>query len=74
MIYAELERHNQYRMGKVVWRGSLAGVFVYASVGVFGYLTFYDRPDELLKQNILLADYGINVAIIIVRLVGIFNP
>jgi amino acid permease len=74
MIYAELERRNQYRMGKVVWRGSLAGVFVYASVGVFGYLTFYDRPDELLKQNILLADYGINVAIIIVRLVGIFNP
>jgi len=61
-------------MGKVVWRGSLAGVFLYASVGVFGYLTFYDRPDELLKQNILLADYGINVAIIIVRGVGFSHP
>lgn len=36
-------------MQKVVWRGSLAGVFLYASVGVFGYLTFYNRPEELLK-------------------------
>jgi amino acid permease len=50
----------------VVWRGTIAGVFLYASVGVFGYLTFYNRPEELLKQNILLADYGINIAIIIV--------
>jgi amino acid permease len=67
MIYHELERRNQQRMGKVVWRGSIAGIILYASVGVFGYLTFYNRPDELMKQNILLADYGLNIAIIIVR-------
>ena len=53
-------------MKKVVWRGSIAGVFLYASVGIFGYLTFYNRPQELMKQNILLADYGLNAAIILV--------
>ena len=68
MIYQELERRNQKRMGKVIWRGSLAGVFLYASVGVFGYLTFYNRPDQLMNQNILLADYQMNIAIIIVIL------
>jgi hypothetical protein len=55
-------------MKVVVWRGSIAGVFLYASVGVFGYLTFYNRPEELMKQNILIADYGINVAIILVTI------
>ena len=49
MIYYELDRRDQRRMKKVVWRGSIAGVFLYAFVGVFGYLTFYNRPDELLK-------------------------
>ena len=66
MIYQELERRNQPTMKKVVWRGSIAGVFLYASVGIFGYLTFYNRPQELMKQNILLADYGLNAAIILV--------
>jgi hypothetical protein len=55
-------------MKSVVWRGSIVGVFFYASVGVFGYLTFYDKPDELRKQNILLAPYGNNIAIILVSL------
>jgi amino acid permease len=54
-------------MKVVVWQGTLAGVILYASVGVFGYLTFEKRPEELMKQNILLADYGVNIAIIIVR-------
>jgi len=53
-------------MKQVVWRGSLAGVFLYASVGVFGYLTFFDNRKELEKKNILLTPYGNNVAIIIV--------
>jgi hypothetical protein len=52
-------------MGKVVWRGSMAGIFLYASVGIFGYLTFYNKPEELFKQNILLADYHMNIAVII---------
>jgi amino acid permease len=52
----------------VVWRGSIAGVFLYASVGVFGYLTFYKMPEELKKQNILLAPYGNNIAIILVSI------
>ena len=73
MIYQELERKNQTRMSKVVWRGSVAGVILYASVGIFGYLTFYNRPDELLKQNILLADYGMNVAIIIGQFTSFFS-
>jgi hypothetical protein len=53
-------------MKQVVCRGSLAGVFLYASVGVFGYLTFYNNRKELEKKNILLTPYGSNVAIIIV--------
>jgi len=53
-------------MKQVVCRGSLAGVFLYASVGIFGYLTFYDNRKELEKKNILLTPYGSNVAIIIV--------
>ena len=57
----------------VVWRGSIAGVFLYASVGVFGYLTFYNKPQELQKQNILLAPYGNNIAIIIVRVLIVMN-
>jgi len=65
MIYNELESKNRKRMSKVVWRGSMAGIFLYASVGVFGYLTFYNKPAELLKQNILLADYNSNAAVII---------
>lgn len=60
-------------MKKVVWRGSIAGVFLYASVGVFGYLTFYNRPSELMKQNILLADYNLNVAIILVNTLYLNN-
>lgn len=42
MIYQELERKNHRRMSKVVRRGSIGGVLIYATVGVFGYLTFYD--------------------------------
>ena len=42
MIYQELERRNFRRMGKVVRRGSIGAVLTYASVGIFGYLTFYD--------------------------------
>ena len=40
MIYYELERRDRRRMKKVVTRGSIAGVILYASVGLFGYLTF----------------------------------
>jgi amino acid permease len=57
----------------VVWRGSIVGVFLYASVGVFGYLTFYNKPQELQKQNILLAPYGNNIAIIIVRVLIVMH-
>lgn len=73
MIYAELERKNHKVMGAVVWRGSLAGVFLYASVGVFGYLTFYNKPEELMKQNILLANYGFNWAIVLGQLTSFFS-
>lgn len=45
MIYQELERRNKTNMSTVVWRGSMAGIFLYASVGVFGYLTFYNKPE-----------------------------
>ena len=45
MIYKELERKNHRRMSKVVKRGSIGAIFLYASVGIFGYLTFYNRPD-----------------------------
>lgn len=60
-------------MGKVVWRGSCAGIILYASVGIFGYLTFYNKPAELMKQNILLADYGMNWAIIVGQITSFFS-
>jgi len=45
MIYNELERKNMRRMNKVVWRGSIVGMLMYAFVGVFGYLTFVEDEE-----------------------------
>ena len=67
MIYSELENRNLRTMSKVVTRGSIGAVLTYTSVGIFGYLTFFDKPEEILKQNILVSDYGFKISIIIVR-------
>jgi len=47
MIYYELERRNAKQMSKVLAIGSGAGVFLYALIGTFGYLTFVYTPDVL---------------------------
>ena len=49
MIYQELDRRNHKRMSAVVRRGSIGAIFLYASVGVFGYLTFLNKKEELEK-------------------------
>jgi sodium-coupled neutral amino acid transporter 11 len=64
LIYYELERRNAGTMAKVLVRGSLAAVVLYAMVGVFGYLTFVHTPD-VITQNIFEAPYGNNTAIIV---------
>jgi len=43
-IYYELERRNYKSMSKVVSYGSIGAVILYIMVGIFGYLTFVDRP------------------------------
>ena len=67
MIYKELENRNYKRMSHVVIIGSSTAIFLYAMVGIFGYLTFVHVP-ELLTQNILDAPYHGNIAIMIVKL------
>ena len=49
-------------MDKVVGRASVQMVFIYVSVGVFGYLTFADNIEATLTNpktsgNILECDY-----------------
>jgi len=57
-IYTELNNVSLKRMNKVLIRGSIIAVLLYIVSGVFGYLTFVDRPAELMKKSILEADYN----------------
>ena len=52
-------------MKGVLLKGSLAAIFLYAMVGIFGYLTFVHTPD-VITQNILESPYHKNVAIYVV--------
>ena len=58
-------------MWKILWRGTLAATFLYWIAGVFGYVTFIERPNELNKvmknQDILEGEYFNNIAIYIAR-------
>ena len=63
MIYLELERRNSRQMAKVVSGGSMVAVLFYVMVGVFGYGTFVNDPNQLCTKNILEADYQSNNAI-----------
>lgn len=53
-------------MSGVLTKGSSAAVFLYALVGIFGYVTFVNTP-EVITTNILEAPFQGNVAITIVR-------
>lgn len=48
-IYFELERRNYHTMSRVLIKGTIAAVILYALIGIFGYLTFIDNPDALMK-------------------------
>lgn len=69
MIYSELEKRHESKMSRVVRKGTWGAVWLYAIVGVFGYLTFIDNPqgysvyDALKSKNILEAPYGKCLAI-----------
>jgi len=63
MIYVELEKRNSKQMAKVVGGGSAVAVLFYVMVGVFGYATFANDPNQLCTKNILEADYQGNNAI-----------
>src|SRR5947209_3633366 len=49
----------------VLVNGSVAAVILYAMVGIFGYVTFYNDPDAFVDANILEAPYGNNIPITI---------
>jgi amino acid permease len=44
MIYCELEKRNHKTMSGVLIKGSVAAIFLYALVGIFGYVTFVNDP------------------------------
>ena len=71
-IYLELERRNYKTMATVVSLGTLLAVLTYSVIGIFGYLSFVDKIGSkampTIPQNILLAPYGNNVPILIVRI------
>lgn len=64
-IFNELETKTAANMSSVLLRGSSAAIFLYALIGIFGYLTFVHTPD-VITSNILSAPYGNNIAIIVV--------
>ena len=66
-IYFELERRNYHTMSRVLIKGTISAVILYALIGIFGYLTFMDNPEALEKKNILEAPYNKNIAIAIVK-------
>lgn len=53
MIYRELNNRNTKRMARVISTGSGVAVLFYIMVGIFGYATFVNNPDELESKNIL---------------------
>lgn len=56
-IYTELEKRNSSEMSSVLIWGTSIAVFFYILIGIFGYATFVDKPEELDSMNILEADY-----------------
>ena len=63
-----MEKRNLKTFSKVLSVGTVVAICAYILVGVFGYVTFVDNPKVLYDKNILLAPYGKNVPILIVRL------
>lgn len=57
MIYLELDKRNEKRMGRVIKWGSFVAVSFYCLVGVFGYATFVNDEGQLYTKNILQANY-----------------
>ena len=59
-------------MSKVLGRVMGGVSLIYILVGVFGYLTFADRHEQLIDDNrggiILLADYKGSIPVTIVRI------
>jgi amino acid permease len=57
MIYVELEKKSPKQMSKVILIGSFVLVILFCFVGVFGYATFVNQPEELCTKNILDNNY-----------------
>lgn len=66
-IYLEMEKRNLKTFAKVLSFGTTLAVLAYVVIGIFGYVTFVDNVEALMDKNILLAPYGNNVPILIVR-------
>lgn len=76
-IYMELNNKSLATMDKVLTRGSLICVIIYILVGVMGYATFSDQPEEMEKKNILAATaYSSRIECQIVRYInpGVYFP
>ena len=54
------------RGGKILSILVILCLLLYLAIGVFGYLTFVDRPEILKKGNILVGDYKNTLPITIV--------
>ncbi|CDW76708.1 UNKNOWN [Stylonychia lemnae] len=70
IIYKELQIRSERQMSSVMKLGTISGILVYTTVGIFGYLTFLNDPHHLNTKNILDAPYH-NLAISIAKF-GIF--
>ena len=57
------------RMNKVLGRLMSVVLTLYLLVGIFGLATFVHRPEELLKGNIILADYKESILIRLVNII-----
>jgi amino acid permease len=57
MIYVELENKSPKQMSKVILIGSSVLVILFCFVGIFGYATFVNSPEELCTKNILDNNY-----------------
>ncbi len=61
-VFYELQRPTRVRMEKVISKSTYFAIFVYFTVGAFGYLTFASDPRQLTEGMqaaiIIIADYG----------------
>jgi amino acid permease len=76
-VYKELKTQSRKKMSRVLFYVMMMASLLYSLVGIFGYLTFSQRADELEEPNkggiILLANYNNSIIMKISLLVICFS-